>query len=76
MEYCERMSIWCSFILVVNHHGARLLGGHYTTYVYHLGINGWIHIDDEIVQTVRIDSMLRHMPPKVPYLLYYRKVEQ
>ena len=61
---------------VVNHHGARLLGGHYTTYVYHMGINGWIHIDDEIVRTVRVESMLKHNPPRVPYLLYYRKVDQ
>ena len=60
---------------VVNHHGSRIQGGHYTTYVYHMGLNSWIHIDDELVRTVRLESMLKHRPPTVPYLLYYRRIE-
>ena len=60
---------------MVNHHGARAIGGHYTTYAYHSGISGWIHIDDEIIRTVNIAQVTKHNPPKVPYLLYYRKVD-
>jgi ubiquitin carboxyl-terminal hydrolase 10 len=61
--------------VVINHHGSRLQGGHYTTNVFHEGLNSWIHIVDELVRTVRFKSMLTHQPTTVPYLLFYRRIE-
>ncbi|KAL4234192.1 Ubiquitin carboxyl-terminal hydrolase 10 [Mactra antiquata] len=60
---------------VVYHHGKKATGGHYTTSVFHPGINGWIHSDDSQVKTVNVSYVLKNMPHRVPYLLYYRRVD-
>lgn len=61
--------------VVVYHHGKKATGGHYTTTVFHPGINGWINIDDSQVKTVPSASVLKYQPPRVPYLLYYRRLD-
>ncbi len=65
----------CISFPVVNHHGARAIGGHYTTYVYHNGIHGWVHLDDSVVKTVPLSQVLKIEHPRVPYLLYYRRLD-
>ncbi|XP_060597410.1 ubiquitin carboxyl-terminal hydrolase 10-like isoform X2 [Ruditapes philippinarum] len=60
---------------VVYHHGKKATGGHYTTNVFHPGINGWVNSDDSQVKTVTALSVLKYSPPRVPYLLYYRRLD-
>ncbi|XP_006815634.1 uncharacterized protein LOC100378663 [Saccoglossus kowalevskii] len=60
---------------VVYHHGVKASGGHYTCDFYHPGINGWVRTDDSNVHAVPIPSILRPMPPKFAYLLYYRRCD-
>ncbi|PVD21039.1 hypothetical protein C0Q70_19205 [Pomacea canaliculata] len=58
---------------VVFHHGKKATGGHYTTDVFHPGINGWVHMDDSRILPVQEIDVLNYHPPKMPYLLYYRR---
>ncbi|XP_070574892.1 ubiquitin carboxyl-terminal hydrolase 10-like isoform X2 [Ptychodera flava] len=60
---------------IVYHHGKNASGGHYTCDFYHPGINGWVRTDDTNVKPVTINSILRPVPPKVPYLLFYRRCD-
>lgn len=60
---------------VVYHHGKKATGGHYTAIVFHPGINGWVNIDDSQVKTVPLSTVLKYVPPRVPYLLYYRRLD-
>ena len=60
---------------VVYHHGKKATGGHYTTAVFHPAINNWIMIDDSLVKHVSVGSVLKNVPGRVPYLLYYRRID-
>ncbi|XP_013409690.1 ubiquitin carboxyl-terminal hydrolase 10 isoform X2 [Lingula anatina] len=60
---------------VVYHHGKNATGGHYTTDIYHNGINGWMRIDDSTVKVVTVPQLMKYSPPRVPYLLYYRRCD-
>lgn len=60
---------------MVYHHGKKATGGHYTTNVFHPGINGWVNSDDSQVKTVTAASVMKYLPPRVPYLLYYRRLD-
>lgn len=60
---------------VVYHHGEKSTGGHYTTAVFHSGIMGWINIDDSNIKMVPVSNVLRYAPPRIPYLLYYRRLD-
>ncbi|ESO96906.1 hypothetical protein LOTGIDRAFT_214445 [Lottia gigantea] len=60
---------------VVYHHGVKSSGGHYTCAVFHPGINGWINIDDRRIETVNVQKVLKYNPPRMPYLLYYRRTD-
>ncbi|XP_061189875.1 ubiquitin carboxyl-terminal hydrolase 10-like [Saccostrea echinata] len=60
---------------VVYHHGKKATGGHYTTAVFHPAINNWIMIDDSLVKHVSVGSVLKTVPGRVPYLLYYRRID-
>ncbi|KAL3859381.1 hypothetical protein ACJMK2_009604 [Sinanodonta woodiana] len=60
---------------VVYHHGKTVTGGHYTTSVFHPAVNSWINLDDSTVRTVPVAQVLKYVPPRVPYLLYYRRVD-
>ncbi|XP_066288579.1 ubiquitin carboxyl-terminal hydrolase 10-like isoform X2 [Branchiostoma lanceolatum] len=60
---------------VVYHHGKNATGGHYTTDVFHVGINGWLRFDDQNVKVVTSQQVMKYTPPRVPYLLYYRRCD-
>ncbi|XP_062609572.1 ubiquitin carboxyl-terminal hydrolase 10-like [Saccostrea cucullata] len=60
---------------VVYHHGKKATGGHYTTAVFHPAINNWIMIDDSLVKHVSVGTVLKAIPGRVPYLLYYRRID-
>ena len=64
-------------IAVVYHHGKIATGGHYSTDIYHIGLNGWINFDDEKVVKLPQgrDETFKHVPNRVPYLLYYRRCD-
>ena len=64
-------------LAVVYHHGKSATGGHYTTDIYHIGVNGWIHMDDATVRKLPQgrDETFKHVPNRVPYLLYYRRCD-
>lgn len=60
---------------VVNHIGARAIGGHYTVDVFHAGYNCWLHCDDNNVTSMPTNSVTKFTSPKVPYLIFYRRLE-
>lgn len=59
------------FLLVVFHHGEKAEGGHYTVDIFHGG--QWVHVDDTKITPVNNDHVLNFVPPRVPYLLFYRR---
>ena len=82
-QFAERFLTESSFLLitlfsaVVYHHGKAATGGHYTTDIYHIGVNGWIQFDDSTVRKLPQgrDETFKHVPNRVPYLLYYRRCD-
>ncbi|KAJ8249219.1 hypothetical protein GJAV_G00232460 [Gymnothorax javanicus] len=60
---------------VVYHHGNSATGGHYTTDVFHIGLNGWLRIDDQVVKVVPQYQVVKPTPDRTAYLLYYRRMD-
>uniref|UniRef100_A0A3Q3GM34 Ubiquitin carboxyl-terminal hydrolase n=1 Tax=Labrus bergylta TaxID=56723 RepID=A0A3Q3GM34_9LABR len=60
---------------VVYHHGNSATGGHYTTDVFHIGLNGWLRIDDQIVKVINQYHVVKQTAERTAYLLYYRRVD-
>lgn len=60
---------------VVYHHGNSATGGHYTTDVFHIGLNGWLRIDDQAVKVIHQYQVLKQTAERTAYLLYYRRVD-
>lgn len=60
---------------VLFHHGKAASGGHYTTDAYHSGLNGWVRYDDSIVRQVPVSHVLKFVPNRIPYLLFYRRCD-
>uniref|UniRef100_T1J495 Ubiquitin carboxyl-terminal hydrolase n=1 Tax=Strigamia maritima TaxID=126957 RepID=T1J495_STRMM len=60
---------------VVYHDGQELAKGHYTTDVFHAGYKSWLRADDSNIHQISEANVMKHSPPRVPYLLYYRNVE-
>ncbi|KAL7635657.1 UNVERIFIED_CONTAM: hypothetical protein RMT77_013474 [Armadillidium vulgare] len=58
---------------IVNHEGKEANKGHYVADVFHNGYNCWLRYDDSNVKSIPETTVLRHDPPKVPYLLFYRR---
>jgi ubiquitin carboxyl-terminal hydrolase 10 len=69
---------------VLYHHGRSARGGHYTVDVFHQSAHdisgeGWLHIDDESVSTVRHEDVFgRHDNERADndqcaYMLFYRQ---
>ncbi|KAJ8345705.1 hypothetical protein SKAU_G00298980 [Synaphobranchus kaupii] len=61
---------------VVYHHGNSATGGHYTTDVFHIGLNGWLRIDDQAVKVIMQHHVVKQTAERTAYLLYYRRVDQ
>ncbi|XP_037545538.1 ubiquitin carboxyl-terminal hydrolase 10 isoform X2 [Nematolebias whitei] len=60
---------------VVYHHGNSATGGHYTTDVFHIGLNGWLRIDDQTVKVIAQYQVVKQTTERTAYLLYYRRVD-
>ncbi|XP_023646555.2 ubiquitin carboxyl-terminal hydrolase 10 isoform X2 [Paramormyrops kingsleyae] len=60
---------------VVYHHGNSATGGHYTTDVFHIGLNGWLRIDDQAVEVIAQYHVLKQSVERTAYLLYYRRLD-
>ncbi|XP_004842782.2 ubiquitin carboxyl-terminal hydrolase 10 isoform X1 [Heterocephalus glaber] len=60
---------------VVYHHGNSATGGHYTTDVFQIGLNGWLRIDDQVVKVIQQYQVLKPAAERTAYLLYYRRVD-
>ncbi|XP_052006795.1 ubiquitin carboxyl-terminal hydrolase 10-like isoform X2 [Xyrauchen texanus] len=60
---------------VVYHHGNSATGGHYTTDVFHIGLNGWLRIDDQAVKIINQHHVVKQTSERTAYLLYYRRVD-
>ncbi|XP_051986808.1 ubiquitin carboxyl-terminal hydrolase 10-like isoform X2 [Xyrauchen texanus] len=60
---------------VVYHHGNSVTGGHYTTDVFHIGLNGWLRIDDQAVKIINQHQVVKQTAERTAYLLYYRRVD-
>ncbi|KAG1677968.1 Ubiquitin carboxyl-terminal hydrolase 10 [Nymphon striatum] len=58
---------------VVYHDGKEAVKGHYITDAYHSGSNGWLRFDDSSVYRISESQVLKHCPPRVPYLLFYKR---
>lgn len=61
--------------LVVYHHGSSATGGHYTTDVFQIGLNGWLRIDDQMVKVINQYQVVKPAADRTAYLLYYRRVD-
>ncbi|XP_061820029.1 ubiquitin carboxyl-terminal hydrolase 10 isoform X2 [Nerophis lumbriciformis] len=60
---------------VVYHHGNSATGGHYTTDVFHIGLNGWLRIDDQAVKVINPYMVVKQTAERTAYLLYYRRFD-
>ncbi|XP_013778387.1 ubiquitin carboxyl-terminal hydrolase 10-like [Limulus polyphemus] len=60
---------------VVYHEGKEAVKGHYITDVYHAGSGGWLRCDDRTITPITETQLLRYSPPRVPYLLFYRRLD-
>ncbi|KAI5101432.1 ubiquitin carboxyl-terminal hydrolase 10 isoform X1 [Silurus meridionalis] len=60
---------------VVYHHGNSATGGHYTTDIFHIGLNGWLRIDDQAVKVINQYHVVKQTAERTAYLLYYRRVD-
>uniref|UniRef100_A0A8C0WDQ9 Ubiquitin carboxyl-terminal hydrolase n=1 Tax=Castor canadensis TaxID=51338 RepID=A0A8C0WDQ9_CASCN len=60
---------------VVYHHGNSATGGHYTTDVFQIGLNGWLRIDDQTVKVINQYQVVKPTAERTAYLLYYRRVD-
>lgn len=60
---------------VVYHDGKEASKGHYITDVFHAGYGTWIRYDDSTVRAVPEFNVLHPKAPRVPYLLYYRRLD-
>ncbi|CAL8096853.1 unnamed protein product [Orchesella dallaii] len=66
---------------VVYHDGEEAHKGHYIADCFHAsggsmwGQCGWLRFDDTAVKQIPESMMLNPQPPRVPYLLYYRRAD-
>ena len=60
---------------VVNHEGKEANKGHYVSDIFHNGYNCWLRFDDSAVSQISEAAVLKHEPPRVPYLLFYKRLD-
>ncbi|XP_046480512.1 ubiquitin carboxyl-terminal hydrolase 10 [Neodiprion pinetum] len=60
---------------VTYHDGKEATKGHYVTDAFHVGYGGWVRYDDSSLRGVSERNVLNPLPPRVPYLLYYRRLD-
>ncbi|XP_011498862.1 PREDICTED: ubiquitin carboxyl-terminal hydrolase 10-B [Ceratosolen solmsi marchali] len=60
---------------VTYHDGKEATKGHYVTDAFHVGYGGWVRYDDSSLKGVSESNVLNPLPPRVPYLLYYRRCD-
>lgn len=60
---------------VTYHDGKEATKGHYVTDAFHVGYGGWVRYDDSSLKGVSEANVLNPSPPRVPYLLYYRRCD-
>ncbi|XP_055984551.1 ubiquitin carboxyl-terminal hydrolase 10-like [Sorex fumeus] len=60
---------------VIYHHGSSATGIHYTTDIFQMGLNNWLHIDDQRVQVVNQCQVVKPVTGRTAYLLYYQRVD-
>ncbi|XP_023694048.2 ubiquitin carboxyl-terminal hydrolase 10-like isoform X1 [Paramormyrops kingsleyae] len=60
---------------VVYHHGNSATGGHYTADVFHIGLSGWLRIDDQLVKVISQQQVVKQAAERTAYLLYYRRLD-
>ncbi|XP_072947530.1 uncharacterized protein Usp10 isoform X2 [Epargyreus clarus] len=70
-KYTSKQRLYKLFA-VVYHEGVEAVKGHYLTDTYH-GQAGWIRYDDSTVTQVSDAQVLKPKPPRMPYLLMYRR---
>ncbi|GBP24011.1 Ubiquitin carboxyl-terminal hydrolase 10-A [Eumeta japonica] len=71
LKYTPKQRMYKLFA-VVYHEGVEAVKGHYLTDTYH-GQAGWIRYDDSTVTLVSDGQVLKPKPPRMPYLLMYRR---
>ncbi|CAK1585995.1 unnamed protein product [Parnassius mnemosyne] len=71
LKYTQKQRLYKLFA-VVYHEGVEAVKGHYVTDTYH-GQVGWIRYDDSTVTQVTDTQVLKPKPPRMPYLLMYRR---
>lgn len=60
---------------VVYHDGREATKGHYIADVFHTGYNVWLRYDDNSVRIATENLVLQPRPPRVPYLLFYKRTD-
>lgn len=60
---------------VTYHDGKEATKGHYVTDCFHVGYGTWVRYDDTSAKAISEDIVLNPVPPRVPYLLYYRRCD-
>lgn len=62
-------------VSVIYHDGKDANKGHYVCNAYHPGYHCWLHYDDACVKPIVSGELQRFSAPRVPYLLFYRRVD-
>ncbi|XP_076349969.1 ubiquitin carboxyl-terminal hydrolase 10-like isoform X2 [Tachypleus tridentatus] len=74
-KYSQKSLRSYKLFAVVYHEGEEAVKGHYITDVYHAGSGGWVRCDDFNITPITEKQLLRYNPPRVPYLLFYRRLD-
>ncbi|XP_013794736.1 ubiquitin carboxyl-terminal hydrolase 10-like [Limulus polyphemus] len=74
-KYSQKSLRSYKLFAVVYHEGKEAVKGHYITDVYHAGSGGWLRCDDFTITPITEKQLLRYNPPRVPYLLFYRRLD-
>ncbi|CAH0771368.1 unnamed protein product [Bemisia tabaci] len=75
MSYRKTHNRKYKLFAVVYHEGKEASKGHYIADVYHHGYESWIRYDDSNVKFIDESEFLKPKPPRVPYLLYYKRID-